>query len=85
MSGYAYRSPELHDLIEAGLPFLEKPFSTEGLRRKVHEVLGSPEERPSLMPVKPFILIIDDERHIAASWRTCSGLPAFAQKRPREP
>lgn len=40
MSGYAYRNPELHDLIAAGLPFLEKPFSVDGLRRKVAEILG---------------------------------------------
>jgi signal transduction histidine kinase len=40
MSGYAYRSTELHDLIKAGLPFLEKPFTAEDLKRKVREVLG---------------------------------------------
>jgi CheY-like chemotaxis protein len=42
MSGYAYRSAELHDLIAAGLPFLEKPFTVDGLRQKVAEVLEGP-------------------------------------------
>jgi CheY-like chemotaxis protein len=42
MSGYAYRNSPLHDLIQAGLPFLEKPFTPEDLRRKVREVLESP-------------------------------------------
>ncbi len=41
MSGYAYRNSPLHDLIQAGLPFLEKPFTPEDLRRKVREVLES--------------------------------------------
>ena len=39
MSGYAYRNPQLQDLIQAGLPFLEKPFTPDDLRRKVREVL----------------------------------------------
>jgi two-component system, cell cycle sensor histidine kinase and response regulator CckA len=41
MSGYAYRNPQLHDLIQAGLPFLEKPFTPEDLKRKVRDVLDA--------------------------------------------
>jgi two-component system, cell cycle sensor histidine kinase and response regulator CckA len=42
MSGYAYRNPQLQDLIQGGLPFLEKPFTPEDLKRKVREVLEAP-------------------------------------------
>jgi hypothetical protein len=29
-------------LLDAGAPFLEKPFEAEGLARRVREVLGTP-------------------------------------------
>ena len=40
MSGYADTAIAKHGLIEAGLPFLQKPFTPAALSRKVREALG---------------------------------------------
>jgi CheY-like chemotaxis protein len=41
MSGYADTAIVQHGAIGAGLPFLQKPFTPDGLVRKVREVLGA--------------------------------------------
>ncbi|BDU74664.1 response regulator [Mesoterricola silvestris] len=42
LSGYTNDAILRHGVLEEGLPFLQKPFSTDQLRRKVREVLGGP-------------------------------------------
>ncbi len=37
MSGYADGAIQIHGVLEAGLPFLQKPFTPESLSRKVRE------------------------------------------------
>ena len=41
MSGYIDDAILRHDVLEDGIPFLQKPFTSEGLARKVREVLDS--------------------------------------------
>ncbi len=43
MSGYADRGAQRHRLIEAGSPYLQKPFTPPTLGQKVREVLGDRE------------------------------------------
>ena len=43
MSGYIDDAILRHDVLEDGVPFLQKPFTSEGLARKVREVLDSGE------------------------------------------
>jgi PAS domain S-box-containing protein len=45
MSGYADLAMARQGILQAGIPFLEKPFSGEALIRKVREVLDFPAER----------------------------------------
>lgn len=41
MSGYTDEAILQHGILEAGIPFLQKPFTQEGLVRKIREVLDS--------------------------------------------
>jgi PAS domain S-box-containing protein len=43
MSGYTDNAVSHHGILDAGLEYLQKPFSPEGLIRRVREVLDSPE------------------------------------------
>ena len=40
MSGYTDDAMTQHGIIDAGVPFLHKPFTPQSLIRKVCEVLG---------------------------------------------
>jgi two-component system, cell cycle sensor histidine kinase and response regulator CckA len=42
ISGYTDDEVTRRGLLDAGAPFLEKPFEAEGLARRVREVLGTP-------------------------------------------
>lgn len=42
MSGYADNAIVHYEVLESGLPFLQKPFKLESLVRKVREVLDEP-------------------------------------------
>ncbi len=42
VSGYTDNAIVHHGVIDAGTPFLQKPFSVDSLSRKVREVLDSP-------------------------------------------
>jgi signal transduction histidine kinase len=42
MSGDAGRNRDVREVIQGGLPFLEKPFTPEELKRRIREVLESP-------------------------------------------
>jgi CheY-like chemotaxis protein len=42
ISGYANEALNQHGLLGSGIAFLEKPFSSEALARKVREVLNAP-------------------------------------------
>jgi hypothetical protein len=55
MSGYADAAVIRHDILEAGLPFVQKPFTPEGLAGRVREVLDapSPPERDGDLPLAP--------------------------------
>jgi CheY-like chemotaxis protein len=46
MSGYTDVAMSHHETLQAGIPFLEKPFSAESLIRTVREVLDSLPEAP---------------------------------------
>jgi PAS domain S-box-containing protein len=41
MSGYTDDSIVRHGLMEQNMPFIQKPFTPDGLRKKIREVLGS--------------------------------------------
>jgi len=41
MSGYTDDAILRHRVLEDGIPFLQKPFTPDGLARKVREVLDS--------------------------------------------
>jgi FixJ family two-component response regulator len=42
MSGYVDDPVILHAVQEASIPFLEKPFTRDGLAKKVREALDTP-------------------------------------------
>ena len=42
MSGYAHVMTDANGILEPGLAFLQKPFTTMGLLQKVREVLTAP-------------------------------------------
>ena len=42
ISGYANEALDQQGLLGSGIAFLEKPFSSEALARKVREVLNAP-------------------------------------------
>jgi PAS domain S-box-containing protein len=46
MSGYADEAILRHGLVEAGIPFLQKPFTAQGLLRKLSEVLAQAPAAP---------------------------------------
>jgi CheY-like chemotaxis protein len=46
MSGYTDDTVIHHDVLESGSAYLQKPFTPDGLARKVREVLNAPEVRP---------------------------------------
>jgi len=48
MSGYAEDATVRHGVIDAGLPFLQKPITVEGLTKKVRAVLDGPLPEPRL-------------------------------------
>jgi len=54
MSGYSGTSMAGHDLLDAGIAYIQKPFSPESLAAKVREVLGGPSPKGT-------ILVVDDE------------------------
>jgi FixJ family two-component response regulator len=41
MSGYTDEAIVHHGVLEGGTPFLQKPFTTDGLLRKVSEILDA--------------------------------------------
>jgi hypothetical protein len=43
MSGYTDETIVDHGVLEPGLAFLEKPFTADGLVRKIQEVLLAPD------------------------------------------
>jgi len=48
MSGYSRDIITHHGALEEGIPFLQKPFSVEGLSTRVREILGEGPEGPDL-------------------------------------
>ena len=46
MSGYADEAVERHGVLDPGTAFIQKPFTPDGLARKVREVLDAPQDHP---------------------------------------
>ncbi len=64
MSGHADISVLPAEVLDAGAPFLEKPFSAGDLARKVRQVLDGGRPNPASAPRQGTVLVVDDDPQV---------------------